>query len=90
MALPGITGLGIQAGGGSAQGTMESGIPVPLPLLAYVTPEGLRAPPVRSSAFRPTPYAGIGCPLPHGLLSRLHTHLQGTYNGSAALWASAP
>lgn len=33
MALPWITGLGIQAGGGGVQGTVEAGIPVPpLPL----------------------------------------------------------
>lgn len=44
MALPWITGLGIQAGGGQAQDTVGLAFPHPTPSsLACTTPRGLRA-----------------------------------------------
>ena len=84
MALPWITGLGIQAEGGGAQGTVEPWHPCtphPAPSLAlnHWGSEPLGASwPIKSSAFKPTPHPRIGCRFPDGLFSCLHTHVWGT------------
>ena len=81
MALPWITGLGIQAGGGHAQGTTGLASCITQP----PTPWHMQPPQSRwgllshkSLALKPTPHPDVRCCLPGRPSSCLHTHLQGT------------
>ena len=79
MALPWITGLGIQAGGG--QDTVGLAFPHPHPLTPWHTQPLGGSGPLENSwplsvALKPNPHPCIRGHLPEGLSSCSHTHFQ--------------